>query len=45
VPYSVGFTYPGATYRALRAHYSWPTLSYKRLGHASFSKGQKTEKA
>jgi hypothetical protein len=34
VPYSVGFTYPGATCRALGAHCSCPTLSYKSFGQA-----------
>jgi hypothetical protein len=45
VPYSVGYTYPGATCRALGAHCTCPTLSYKRLGQTPFSRGQKIEKA
>jgi hypothetical protein len=45
VPYSVGFTYPGATCRALGAHCSCPTLSYKRLRQAPLPRGRKKEKA
>jgi hypothetical protein len=44
VPYSVGFTYPGATCRALGAHCSCPTLRYKRLGQAPLPRGGKKKR-
>jgi hypothetical protein len=44
VPYSVGFTYPGATCRVLGAHCSCPTLSYKRLGQAPLPRGRRKKR-
>jgi hypothetical protein len=44
VPYSVRFTYPGATYQALEAHCSCPTLSYKRLRYAPLLRGRRKKR-